>query len=144
MKKVVINKCYGGFGLSPLAMKELAKLEGKKCYFFVEDSLVNINDCDNSSFWSAYSIKDPDFEKMSTQDEDGLYTTANQYSDSISIVEPNDRSCPNLVKVVEKLGADVNGAFADLKIIEIPQDVEYTIEEYDGIEWVAEVHKTWG
>jgi len=32
--KIVINKCYGGFGLSPLAIKELAKLNKKKCYFF--------------------------------------------------------------------------------------------------------------
>ena len=25
----------------------------------------------------------------------------------------------------------------------IPDDVEWYVEEYDGIEWVAEVHRTW-
>ena len=31
-----------------------------------------------------------------------------------------------------------------LKIIEIPDDVDWIIEEYDGNEWVAEKHRTWG
>jgi len=30
-----------------------------------------------------------------------------------------------------------------LAIVEIPDDVEYTIEEYDGNEHVAEAHRTW-
>ena len=28
--KLVINKCYGGFSLSPVAVKKLAELEGKE------------------------------------------------------------------------------------------------------------------
>lgn len=35
------------------------------------------------------------------------------------------------------------GDCADLKIVEIPDDVEWVIEEYDGIEYVSEVHRTW-
>ncbi len=31
-----------------------------------------------------------------------------------------------------------------LKIVEIPAGTEYTIEEYDGIEHIAQVHNTWG
>jgi hypothetical protein len=30
-----------------------------------------------------------------------------------------------------------------LEIVEIPDDVEYTIEEYDGLEHIAEKHRTW-
>lgn len=33
---------------------------------------------------------------------------------------------------------------ADLKIVEIPPDVDWEINEYDGVEWVAETHRTWG
>jgi hypothetical protein len=36
-----------------------------------------------------------------------------------------------------------NGAHANLKIVEVPPDVEWQIEEYDGNEWVAEKHRTW-
>jgi hypothetical protein len=48
-----------------------------------------------------------------------------------------------LVQIVEELGEKANGFAAELKVVEIPEDVEYTVEEYDGIEWVAEVHRTW-
>lgn len=54
-----------------------------------------------------------------------------------------DRADPVLVKVVEELGAEANGSFAKLKIVEIPDNVEYQIDEYDGEEWVAERHRTW-
>lgn len=54
-----------------------------------------------------------------------------------------DRSHPVLVQVVEELGSAANGRFASLKIIEIPDDIKWQIEEYDGCEWVAEQHRTW-
>ena len=33
--------------------------------------------------------------------------------------------------------------YAQLKIVEIPDDVKWIVEEYDGIELIAEVHRTW-
>lgn len=48
-----------------------------------------------------------------------------------------------LVQVVEEMGRMANGSFAILKIVDIPNDVNWYIEEYDGLEWVAEVHRTW-
>jgi hypothetical protein len=30
-----------------------------------------------------------------------------------------------------------------LLIVEVPADVDWYIEEYDGLEWVAEKHRTW-
>lgn len=53
------------------------------------------------------------------------------------------RHNPKLVECIEKLGESANGLCADLKIIEIPDDVDYIIEEYDGIEHIAERHRTW-
>jgi hypothetical protein len=48
-----------------------------------------------------------------------------------------------LVRVVEELGDDVNGRFSELKVVDIPDDVEWQIDEYDGLEWVAEKHRIW-
>jgi len=49
-----------------------------------------------------------------------------------------------LVQTVEELGSDkASGRFADLKIVNIPDGVEWEIDEYDGMEKVAEVHRTW-
>lgn len=87
--KIVINKCYGGFGLSEEAYKEL----GLK--------------------WDGYGFVE---------------------------IKRND---PKLVAVVKKLGERANGEHADLKIITIPDSVKWQIEEYDGIEWISEVHRIW-
>lgn len=54
-----------------------------------------------------------------------------------------DRSDPHLVKTVLELGAAANAKYANLKVVTIPDDVEWQIDEYDGNEWIAEVHRTW-
>jgi len=54
------------------------------------------------------------------------------------------RADPKLVAVVEQLGKAANGKHARLAVVEIPDGTDYTIEEYDGVEWVAAKHKTWG
>lgn len=54
------------------------------------------------------------------------------------------RDDKNLVRVVKTLGDAANGRFAKLKIVIIPANVSFTIEEYDGSEHIAEKHKTWG
>lgn len=53
------------------------------------------------------------------------------------------RNDPLLIQVVEELGPKANGACAKLEIVEVPDDVEWEIEEYDGSEHVAEAHRTW-
>jgi len=53
------------------------------------------------------------------------------------------RDDPVLVKIVEDLGAEANGGYAKLKVVEIPDDVDWFIDAYDGKEWVAEKHRTW-
>lgn len=61
------------------------------------------------------------------------------------IFEPTDipRNDPNLVTVVEQLGSDASGENANLKVVEIPDDVMWAIEDYDGAEYVSEQHRTW-
>ena len=91
--KVVINSCFGGFGLSDAALDEYKNREG---------------------------ITDPDF----------------YYYDI-------PRDCPVLVAMVEEQGTAINGTFSDLKIVEIPDGINWYIEEYDGREHIAERHRTW-
>lgn len=113
--KIVINKCYGGFGLS----EEAIFLYGKK------KGINIIKDKKKSDrLVSHYYIDDI---------KDGNY-----FSDSN--IERND---PILVEVVNELGEKADGTYSELKIVEIPDDVEWIIEEYDGNEWVAEDHRRW-
>lgn len=46
------------------------------------------------------------------------------------------RHDPKLVACVEQLGKKANGACALLSVTEIPDDVQYVIKEYDGMEHV--------
>lgn len=57
--------------------------------------------------------------------------------------EDYERTDPRLIKAIEEMGPAANGYCADLHIVEIPDDVEWTIESYDGMEWIAETHRTW-
>jgi len=54
-----------------------------------------------------------------------------------------DRDDPYLIQVVEEMGDTANGGLSALKVVEIPDDVEWEIEEYDGAEHIAEKHRTW-
>lgn len=53
------------------------------------------------------------------------------------------RDDKDLVKCVQKLKSKANGWPSNLKIVEIPDDVKWEIQEYDGKEWIAEKHRTW-
>jgi hypothetical protein len=54
-----------------------------------------------------------------------------------------ERDDPALVQVVEEFDETVNDWCSNLKIVEIPDGVEWQIEEYDGSEWIAEKHRIW-
>lgn len=56
----------------------------------------------------------------------------------------DDRTNPKLVECVEKLGeAASHGLGSSLYVVEVPDDVEWTITDYDGIEQVEEAHRVW-
>ena len=138
--KIVINKCYGGFSLSPLAVKRFAELEGKKCYFFVNAEKkdggtdfskiipATLKEAEKNG-WHWYAQTTPKFSKT--------------YEGNLDC-RPDNRANPNLVKTVEELGDKANGDCAKLCIVEIPDGIEWEISEYDGMESVEEKHRSWG
>lgn len=54
-----------------------------------------------------------------------------------------DRTDPLLVEAVEALGEDASGSLARLRVVEIPDGIEWEISEYDGIETILEAHRSW-
>jgi hypothetical protein len=112
--KIVINKCHGGYGLSHQAMMRYAELKGIKLY----ESPTNYG-------YTNY------------------YTSEDESNDTFFSDYNINRDDPLLVQVVEELGELANGDHAELKIVEIPYGIKWEITEYDGIEHIAEVHRTW-
>lgn len=94
MKKIAINVCHGGFGLSR---------EGMTLY----RELANVPDDFPLYAWDI----------------------------------PRDDE--NLIRVIEELKDASYDRFAQLKVVEIPDDVEWEIGKHDGVEWVAEQHRKW-
>jgi hypothetical protein len=134
--KVVINKCFGGFGLSDEAEDLYAKKAGFELFRYKQ---------------TRYKYKDGEdlFERGGGSPFS--YTFKKDFGDCFYKF-PNDeywysreieRDDKILVSVVEELGEKANGYCSELGIVEIPDGISYTIEEYDGNEHIAEVHKTW-
>lgn len=134
--KIIINKCYGGFGLSRKAFERYWELKGVKIYAYERDYSTDTF----KKIPEGVSVFCPHYSNVDLGDKfDG--TIPNENYVSYYDIERND---PTLVKLVEEMGTDANGDCSELTIVEVPDDVEWEIEEYDGIEWVSEKHRTWG
>jgi hypothetical protein len=151
--KVVINNCFGGFSLSMKATKMLAQLKGKDCYFFnssfkTGDIKYTSAEEEDGLFWTAFTIPNPN-EYFSNKDW-RVQTAEEREEESrkyraISVDNrPEDRTDLDLIKVIEILGKEADGGCAELKIVEIPDGVDYQIDEYDGNETIHEKHRSWG
>lgn len=55
-----------------------------------------------------------------------------------------NRDDPYLISVICALGDAANDKYSQLKIVEIPDDVEWAIQSADnGVEWITEVSRNW-
>lgn len=151
-QKIVINACFGGFSLSKKAVARIAELQNRECYFFTYDikrEWYTPTTIENKDFmWSAFDVADPNTVLRSDKDwHDMTMEERRAQNEKYSLHDFSDRDVarddPFLVQVVEELGDEANGAHASLKVVEIPDGIEWVIEEYDGNETIAEVHRTW-
>lgn len=138
--KVVINACYGGFGLSREACERYWELKGVAVW--VEPGTFD----GQFSYWlrppeDRLTLKEGAAFYEMDMDERKAYNE--EYSNQTWYDRDVARDDPVLIQVVEELGEKANNRFSELKIVEIPDDVEWEIAEYDGNEWVAEKHRTW-
>ncbi len=132
-KKIVINSCYGGFSLSYAGTIRYAKHKGIKLFAYgdmpINGKYTLFEEGESEPYLLHYTTKE-------INNGDGL----NEFHWSYYSLKRDD---PALVKTVEDLKERAHGRFAQLTIVSIPEDVAWEIEEYDGIEWVAEKHRTW-
>jgi len=148
--KIVINRCYGGFGLSHKAVMRYAELKGIKLYPFFDDITKQVYGeratLDNPEVMVSYTLVPIEEYNMILAEDEKKPLGADRYANSNALYfsEINiPRTDPDLITVIKELGEEANDRFSKLAIIEIPDDIEWEISEYDGWETVEEKHRSW-
>lgn len=132
--KVVINNCFGGFGLSNEGFELYLNKKGIK--FFKEG--------EGEFLTHYYSVEPEKYREMQEKwfAEDRNYKRINETGWYLSDRDIK-RDDPILIEVIKELKKKANGICANLKIVKIPDNIEYEISEYDGLETVEEKHRSW-
>jgi hypothetical protein len=113
MKKIVINKSYDEFSVSYKAFVRLRELEQQEA----------LEEMDRGAYWpAAAGPREP---------------SLNQCRKLI----PRDDE--KLIRVVEELRGAADGHAAQLKIVSIPDEVQWVIIKTDSGEQVIEAHRMW-
>lgn len=139
--KVVINACFGGFNVSNEGMRRYAELKGIKLWveqdkqFSIFTNYWTVAPEDRQSEHTPHEWHEWPLEKRAEWNE--------RYRREHLSNSDFERDDPILVQVVEELGEAASGRCARLKVVEIPDGIDYEIDEYDGNEHVAEKHRTW-
>lgn len=120
--KIIVNRCYGGFGISDEACDWLIKNKGWKVSEYLKDGntlkdkSAKLTKTDNPKIYGKY---------WTVYDRDEM------------------RINKDVIECVEALKEKASSNLAKLVVIEIPDDVKWEMDEYDGIESVHEVHRSW-
>lgn len=113
MRKVVINTGYDEFSVSYQAFVRLRALGQQEA----------LRETNRGEYWPiAAGPREPSLNQCGK-------------------LMPRDDE--KLVQVVEELREAANGHAAALKVVVIPDDVNWVIAKTDGGECVSEVHRTW-
>jgi hypothetical protein len=116
MTKVVINRCYGGFGLSPFGIEKYLEQKGKQAYWY-HRYIYTFTKIDTPNYISDCFTKDYG-ESMTTYDSEDYF-----YDHDIP------RDDPDLVYIIETYGSDkISSEFAD--------DINYEISDSYGNECI--------
>ena len=138
MKKVILNKCYGGFQVSDKAYQLYAKKKGLKLfkydYIYKNAKIFYKKSNKEDSLFMTYFTKDfGEAGEISEEDYEKYHLYLNT----------ENREDPVLIEVVEELGKEASGTCGNLVIVEIPKELDYVIDDYDGIETLHEKVQEW-
>jgi hypothetical protein len=115
IREIVINVCHGGFELSYKA--RLLYLNLSLIEYTTQDQ---VSRDETEKFGPIIIVNGEEWENRDLRRDD-----------------------PVLITVVKSLGPESWGRFSKLKIVKIPDNIGWEIEETNGYEWVSEAHRRW-
>lgn len=139
--KIIVNRCYGGFQVSAEAYKRYAQKIRINIFFYKEKNVkpsiqgyiyikVDSSLIENNTFFYVQTVDLGD-EVNELPNETSLYLDGDYRTDS------------KLIETVEELKGRASTQASKLEVIEIPDDVDWEIDDYDGMETVHEKHRSW-
>lgn len=111
------------------------ELKHQECYFYKTDYKTD-------QFTKVEIGSGETFTYASTRDL-GVSATYEEINKYLFREYRLNRTDCDLVKAVEAMGKDANGIYSQLENIEIPDGVQWVIQDYDGIETIHEKHRSW-
>lgn len=145
--EIILNKDYGGFGLSDKAKALIIKRKGLPFYPYAK---INLDDDKNFRKVTEKEIMDDTFRGVSLLDgivwvskDFGKYTTDDKvfskpflfdYDNKYHLDNDSLRVDKDAIEVIKELGEKADGEFASFRIVSIPDGSYYRIDDYDGIE----------
>ncbi len=137
--KVAINNCFGGFGLSEAAYENLIEWGIPVRAYIEQPRNPETGLYERVPENEGEVIFDLDLSPRSEFGDAARRLRGRYWETWIN----ESRTHPLVIRAIEELGERASACFARLAVVEIPDGVEWTIEEYDGNEHISEVHRTW-
>jgi hypothetical protein len=138
--KIVINRCFGGFSLSPAAEVELFEAGWREIGLPVAEYFGG-----RTEWIASELVKWREF-VAGGMGASALFLTTFSKDETHCLRLPSGdatRADPRLVEIVGRMGEAANGSMAKLRVVEIPDGIEWVIDDYDGMESVKEAHREW-
>ena len=141
--KVAYNNCFGGFGLSNLALTEFAKKKGINLTWYEQigykhrgnELYKKVKGIPSGSSMNTYPLTEDAGDEINQLPNDAFYYP--------SFYDNESRCDKDLIDIIEVMGDEANGMCADLCIAEIPDGASFEITEYDGNESVEPPRMSW-
>jgi hypothetical protein len=137
--KVILNKCYGGFGFSRKAYEMYAEKHGFKVYPY------EIKDVTESGtvYQKVGRAEENLFSNYFTEDFGDEFTPTKEDWKKMLFLSSEHREDPVAIEIVETLGSEASGRYSDLVVVDIPDGLDYVVDDYDGIETLHQKVQTW-
>lgn len=146
--KIVINTKFGGFGLSDAAYERFIELGLPVRKYLNQPFNSKTKRYEKVAENEGEIIFDRELTPEGEDEINDLMYYKNPKSSFFgrywdAWINDRTRTHPLLIQVVEELGNKASGPLSELKVVEVPDGIDWEISEYDGRESVEEVHRSW-
>lgn len=154
MQKVIINKCFGGYGFEPFTIQKYAEAKGAQLFWYTRDYTYDAGRLKEK--WNRTTIDEiekqgglrmgnwPLIEDMG---DSFIFEWEGEMFDRLVYQLPTNgesRTDPVLIDIIEKYGDKNRHGCHAPTVIEVPDGVEWVVDEYDGMESLHEAHRIFG